>query len=145
LWSTTGAEFIPADDNRGFTLIEVMVALVILLMIIMTWGRVFITAGTVQERLEKQMNFFNQGTILGHEIIASMAGDAVVPPCCQELTVEELKYYNFTFSQALNLEALQEVKIYFTINQFFVNQGRIYQVKIIWKRENLDFFFWKII
>ncbi len=145
MWSTTGAEFIPAEDNRGFTLIEVLVALVILLMIIMTWGRIFITAGSVQEKLEKQINFYNQGTILGHEIIASLAGDAMVPPCYQELTVEELKYYNFNFSQALDLESLQEVKIYFTINQFFVNQGRIYQVKISWENEILDFFFWKIL
>lgn len=145
MWSTTEAEFIPADNEQGFTLVEVMIALVILLMIILTWGRVFITAGTVQERVIMQENFYTQGTILGHEIIANMTAGAVVPACCQELGVEDLKNYNFTFSQALDLESLQEVKIYFTINQFFANQGRIYQVAISRDKKSLDFFFWKII
>jgi len=143
--STTGAGSIPADDERGFTLIEVMIALAILLMIILSWGRVFITAGSLQERLEQQENFYTQGTILGQEIIANISAGAVLPACCQELTVEDLINYNFNFSQALDLNYLQEVNIYFSLNQFFANQGRIYQLVISWKREKLDFFIWKII
>jgi len=144
LWLTIEEEFIIVRKNEGYTLLETMLVLLILMMVILSFNYAFLKALSLNQRLDTREKFYNLGSSLGQEILYNLSVGAIVPAFYHDLSSSLLMDYGYKFSDIVADDFSHKINIYFSYYPIAFIPGLVYQIELQFNNKSLLFYYYDL-